>query len=139
MIRVCEGQFIYPAKFIIMKKQFPSKLLLFLILSIVFVSCKKDANTPPAAPSIYVGGESSIEGISIAVVWKDGLATNLTDGTKDAYVNSVYVSGGEVYLLGQEYNGVKYLAKVRKNGSVSDLTDGSQMANASSIFVSLGE
>ena len=68
---------------------------------------------------------------SVAVVWKNGIAQHLTDGTHDAYANSVFVSGSDVYVAGQEDN----LAVVWKNGKVQKLTDGTRYSCANSVFV----
>ena len=69
------------------------------------------------------------------MVWKDGLATNLTDGTKSAGVYSVYVSGGDVYAAGYVDSGTGWVATVWKNGSATYLTDGVNDAYAYSVFV----
>jgi hypothetical protein len=60
----------------------------------------------------------------------------LTDGTNHAVANSVYVSGGDVYVAGYEYNAsVKSVAKMWKNGVATALTNGKNHAFAYSIFV----
>ncbi|MBK6380047.1 MAG: hypothetical protein IPF72_10125 [Chitinophagaceae bacterium] len=40
----------------------------------------------------------------IAKVWKNGVPTSLTNGSFNAYVYSVYVSGTDVYAAGFENN-----------------------------------
>jgi hypothetical protein len=59
----------------------------------------------------------------------------LTDGTQDAEVRSIYVSGNNVYVAGYEYNGTERVAKYWKNGQAVALTDGTNGAGATSIFV----
>ena len=48
----------------------------------------------------------------VAKVWKNKKAIFKTDGTKDAFANSVYVVGEDIYVSGQEGKA----AKVWKNG-----------------------
>jgi len=49
------------------------------------------------AGGIYDGSQRGI-----AVIWKNGIAHHLTDGTSDAWVRSVFVSGEDVYCVGYE-------------------------------------
>ncbi len=69
--------------------------------------------TKAVAKSIFVSGNdvyvagyeqtSSLSSFTIAKLWKNGVATNLTNGTRAL---SVYVSGTNVYVAGYESNGV---------------------------------
>jgi hypothetical protein len=73
---------------------------------------------------------------SVAKLWKNGVAQNLTDGTNDASAHSVFVSGKDVYVVGIDNNLIsltnRIIGTLWKNGVRQNLiTDGS-----SSVFVS---
>ena len=88
--------------------------------------------TTPGSRDIYVGG-SEFNGIKlVAKIWKNGVATSLTNGLSDAEANSVYVLGTDVYVAGYDGN----VAKVWKNGGPTSLTNGSTIAAAHSVYVS---
>ena len=101
---------------------------------ITLSSCSKDE---PAPADIYVAGHATnSSGNDVATVWKNGVAQSLSDGTRDAYAYSVYVSCSDVYVAGYEVNPIGYrIAKVWKNGVAQSLTDGTRDAYAYSIFV----
>ena len=84
---------------------------------------------------VYVAGyEYNAQGKSVAKVWKNGVAQNLSDGTQDAGANSVYVSGNDVYVVGYENDAQdNQAAKLWKNGVAQTLPDG---MTARSVFVS---
>lgn len=76
---------------------------------------------------------------NIAKIWKNGTATNLTDGTKNAFAEYVFVAGNDVYVAGTETFGPTnslvdqvIIAKIWKNGVETAL---STSANALSVFV----
>ena len=70
-------------------------------------------------------------------VWRNGTAQRLSDGTRTAEVHSVFVSGRDVFVEGQEGNarGV-WLATLWRNGTAQRLSDGTRDAWADSVFVS---
>ena len=72
----------------------------------------------------------------VAVVWKDSIATPLTDGTNRARANDVYVSGNDVYVVGLEAGDANDRILVWKNGVSTPITTGTNLAGAYSIYVS---
>jgi len=95
--------------------------------------------THTGGQGVYVAGwERNAQNIDVAILWKNGVAQNLTDGTYDARAHSVYISNNDVYVAGYERNvqGYNYVAKLWKNGVAQNLTDGTNSAQASSVYVS---
>lgn len=74
---------------------------------------------------IYVMGnsqDSTVNGwVSTIVVWKNGIATNLTSGTTDAEGFGLDVYNGDVYVCGTEAIGSQSVGKIWKNGVASTL------------------
>ncbi len=90
-------------------------------------------------PTVYVVGSEKRGTLhDVATVWKDGVATPLTDGSRYAWALSVAISGSDVYVAGTEYAGTAGLriAMVWKNGVPTPLTDGSKDARALSVTIS---
>lgn len=95
--------------------------------------------TSAAAPAnVYAAGSERVSAsVYIAKTWKNGVATDLTNGSFDAQAASIYVSGTDVYAAGYERNAGGFLvAKYWKNGVATTLTGGTTSARAFSIFVS---
>ena len=61
----------------------------------------------------------------------------MTDGSNQAFANSVYVLGSDVYVTGSERipGTSNTIAKFWKNGAVLNLSDGTVSAEATAIFV----
>ena len=107
------------------------------MLATSFTACKTNPPEPPELPNnidIYVAGTDESGSEDAAKVWKNGKELYaLTDGSKDAAANSVFVVGGDVYTAGGESNGKNYVAKVWKNGKeLYSLTDKGEVY---SIFI----
>jgi hypothetical protein len=94
----------------------------------------------PTGANVYAAGSVvNTSGNYVATLWKNGVATNLTDGTKNARAASVFVSGTDVYVAGYETGENAYnftVAKIWKNGMAINLTNGTISAEANSVFVS---
>ena len=71
--------------------------------------------------------------VPVAKVWKNGVATTLTDGTNVGVANSVALFGGDVYVAGWEGPPGPGLAKVWKNGVLVALTDDVLGAQANAV------
>lgn len=81
--------------------------------------------------NVYLAGAEIYKSLPItgktyyrATLWKNGIAQNLTDNTKNAEALSVYVSGKDVYVAGSEYSDVdsdKRIPVLWKNGIVQKL------------------
>jgi len=84
---------------------------------------------------VFVGGYEFMGNAYAARIWKNGVATSLTDGARTAFLYSVFVENGTVYAAGVENNGSMNVAKLWKNGVVTNLTDGRYGAVARSVFV----
>ena len=91
------------------------------------LECVYDGGQDQNDPSRYVG-----------VFWKNGIISRFTDlaGKADLEVNDLFVSGSDVYLVGQDKFGAQPSAMLWKNGIADPLSDGSKFARASSVFVS---
>jgi hypothetical protein len=88
---------------------------------------------------VYVAGqENHGGGVSIAKIWKNGEATQLTAGTS-AVAFSVFTSGADVYVAGWESIATGTVAKVWKNGVGTALSPDNGNAHATAVFVSGGD
>lgn len=76
---------------------------------------------PP--PDIYIAGVTSGK----AVLWKNG-EEQLLDGGVQA--NSVAVSGSDVYVAGNFFDGLSYQARMWKNGTAQTLSTGNSQARS---------
>ncbi len=80
---------------------------------------------------VYMGG---IDAGDTAVYWKNGLATPVVGATA---INSLFVSGGDLYFTGYSIRGGANAPAYWKNGVEHDLLlNGAAYGNATSILVS---
>lgn len=96
----------------------------------------------PMAVSVFVKGTGvNVAGrhdngmINTAKLWKNRVASSLTNGAFKTYEESVYVSKNDVYEAGLTYNGAKLIAAMWKNGVVSALTNAFNDGNAYAVFI----
>lgn len=91
---------------------------------------------------VYVAGyEIKSTGKNVAKYWKNGTAVTLTDGSRDAVANAVFVVGNDVYVAGYQdkAGSILNIATYWKNGvaySLSITGTGGTFDAAKSIFVS---
>jgi hypothetical protein len=85
---------------------------------------------------VYVAGiETSTSNHSVAKVWKNGVATALSDGTRNASASSVVVLGSDVYVGGYDYVTNYPAAKYWKNGVGILMTNGASSAQGQALAV----
>ena len=114
-----------------------SKTLAILIFAIFIISCSKDEDSISSSKDVYVGGFIvNSDFIWVATIWKNGVATSVSDGTQFAVINDITVVGNDVYAVGYESqpNG-KNFAKIWKNGLGINLSDGLNSEEAIAIKV----
>jgi len=99
-----------------------------LIILCLILNCSGKDNV-----IVYVAGYEENKNACVAKIWKNGKPENLSDGTKYAWANSIYVSGTDVYVAGNASEGV---AQLWINGVGKKLTNGENYAGAKSVFVS---
>jgi len=110
-------------------------VLFNMLLVLVLCSCKKEIKDrqDTSVQDIYVSGYQNKGTKAIATLWKNGIAAELTDGTKNAYANAVFVLNEDVYVVGND--GSKPI--MWKNGLSVDLPliAGNVSGAASSVYV----
>ena len=86
---------------------------------------------------MYVAGlGAAANGNYTAGLSKNGVITNLTNGTNIAYASSVFESGNDVFVLGfEETNNSNSYAMYWENGIITRLTDGTKQDVAYSVYV----
>src|SRR5438552_11495612 len=116
-----------------MSKKIFMKIKYFLILLVLgLYSCQKEIKYTGTVANprvnIYVAGFEYNGTHTVAKYWKNGNPVRLTDGSKDAEILSIFVSGNDVYASGYESNGSFEVAKYWKNGIPVTLTNGLKRA-----------
>lgn len=88
--------------------------------------------------NIYAAGytESSMTSPSVATLWENNTPKALSDGTKNTYTSSIFVSGNDVYIAGNEMIDTTHcIAILWKNGVRTNLSDGAMKTEAYSVYV----
>lgn len=85
---------------------------------------------------VYIAGTEYNGSYNIAKVWKNGVASNLGDATKETTADAITVSGNNVYVTGSEFDGMSIILKLWKNGVPQNLTSGVKSAEVNGLFVS---
>ena len=116
-------------------------IIIFTILSCSINDSSNTDETNVTVKDIYVCGyeQKTSGGTRIATVWKNGIAMNLTDGSKNAEVRDITVSGNDVYAVGSEddINGTDR-ARFWKNGVLVNLVN-SQSESVANLVEVIGK
>jgi hypothetical protein len=117
------------------------------VLAFVLASAACDSGASSAGGGfssdreVFVAGsEMTAKHTSVAVYWKNGARTRLSQGSSQAAANSVYAVETDVYVAGYEEaaHGTS-IALYWLNGQPKYLSKGNQNDTANSVFVSDGE
>src|SRR5690349_12701345 len=91
-------------------KQLPLLAVLF-----IFACSKNNDITPTQNTEVYVAGYTfNSARTQVAKVWKNGVATNLTDGRANAGATGVALSGPSVIVSGWDWSNNADVTKVGK-------------------------
>lgn len=96
--------------------------------------------TVTVVPNVYVAGFDLSGNNDVAVLWKNGEAYNLSDGTNNARANSVFVDdNGIFHVVGHEFiNGIRVAMLWEPDGNniiATPLSNPANEAEAQSIFI----
>ena len=103
------------------------KYFLTITSIMLFFSCSKDDNPVAENPivinnsTIYAIGNTYSNNKYTIKLYNNGVVTPITNGTKDAVGRAIFVSGNDVYIGGQEFEDLKYVAKVWKIALLSKM------------------
>ena len=116
------------------------QLFVLCLLIISAFSCTKDDEQSASefedlVTDVYTVGYEDEGTTRSAKLWKNGIATSLTDGGNKTTANSLFVSGNDVYVVGTGSNGVDDIGMIWKNGVPIKLTERLR-SYANSVFVS---
>jgi hypothetical protein len=108
----------------------------FLILLVAIGGCKKSSPSPKSNVDVYIAGTIiGSNGLSVATVWKNGVAIKLGDGSANSFANGIVVSNDDIYVAGS----VDYQAAYWKNGILTKLGYYPWESSASGIAVKNGD
>lgn len=96
------------------------------------------ATQPNPNPDVYVVGSETTGSNSIVKVWKNGVASNVSDGTFSSYASSMYVAANnDIYVAGYRYDaaGFATTAVYWKNGTETYIAGGGSDAYAEDVYV----
>lgn len=72
--------------------------------------------TPATVTDVYAAGVDYINGVSIATVWKNGVETQIGAAGLMSYANGIVRVGSDIYVAGEQSDGVNLKPVVWKNG-----------------------
>ena len=90
-------------------------LPLFAALSLAYTGCKKDKADPQSTPEIYAAGTSGDNVTGLAMFWKNGNSSTLSNISSSA--TAIAVSGNDIYITGSKIANVDYMAMYWKNNA----------------------
>jgi hypothetical protein len=97
-----------------------------------------------ATDMLIVGNDIYISGYGytsndtyVAKYWKNGVVKDLTDGSQNAFAQSILVKGNDIYVAGRERqaNSATYIAKYWKNGVAVNLSGVSENASLNGLAI----
>ncbi len=114
------------------------KSVILIIATLLTLSaCKKSSSDDPRYTGVYVSGYiQSQSGSNIAVYWKNGILTRLTDSSLNSYATAITVRGKDIYVAGliRSYGGTPK-AGYWKNGFFTPLGNAGLQGWVSAIAV----
>ncbi len=112
-------------------------ILCAVLLGVFLPSCSNPSSGGGGSnPVVYVAGYyTGGSGKKVACYWKDGVKTDLTDGTNDAEAFAIFVVSGSVYVAGYD-NNQAYYWKDNMAGAVP--LPGALASRGNGIYVSGG-
>ncbi|TLV03395.1 hypothetical protein [Dyadobacter luticola] len=121
-----------------MKKIFYSSLILISLFS---ASCSLEDHVLPGEPDVYVAGLENTDSTFVAKYWKNGQEVELTQSYYPLAVNSIAVSGNDVYVVGFGVDSSNTLVTGRywKNGVLEDFSKDISSSFLSDVEVSGGD
>jgi len=91
------------------------KQSLLLAIAISIFACAKNNDISPKSTDVYVAGYTfNSARKQVAKFWKNGVATNLTDGTANAGATGIALSGPSVIVSGWDWSNNAVVTKVGK-------------------------
>ena len=119
-------------------------LVLLIGVAVSTTSCKSDPGSilkdgHSGKPIVMVAGYSGTNGTNhVAKYWEDGQEVVLSNGTNDAYANSIFVSGSDVFIAGTEATPQTELPVYWQNNTETKLPIKSGYGRANSVYISGG-
>ena len=107
-----------------------NRIWVICIVAISLSACKKTdplANSNTGPVNVYLAGWRSYPpNNEVATYWKNGVLTDLTDGSRYITATSIAVTGTDVYIGGNQFINNHFIALYWKNGVMETLTDTSK-------------
>jgi len=101
-------------------------IAVLLLLTFSFSCSKDDDKTAPiiAEPvtDVYAVGFEEDGSKITAKIWKNSVATPLTDGENNTSASAIYIANKDIYVVGTGSNGIEDIGIVWTNGIPKKLT-----------------